>query len=362
MSDIAFLLPEVERLRAANQSFAIGTVVRISGSTYRQAGGRMLVREDLSTWGLISGGCLEEEIAREAESVLQTGQPALRSYDMTGPDDRLGFNTGCNGAVDVLITRESPALAHLEASMQQRKTGVLIQTVSGPDEPGFATWVGTQELHKLENDQVLLTRVKETLRSKSSTYLQVHDRALMIEYVQPPVRAIVFGTGADVKPIVLICSALGWEVSLVGRRSQSWLREHFPRAHHHVFLMHPESALDHIVSDDRMAAVIMNHNLDRDRTLTRELLRSTIPYVGLLGPRARCREITEAALANGVESAALDRLYGPAGLDTGAETPEEIALSIVTEILSVLNGRPASHLRDGSGPIHVSALRASGSQ
>lgn len=362
MSDITFLLPEVERLRAADQTFAIGTVVRISGSTYRQAGGRMLVREDLSTWGLISGGCLEEEIAREAESVLQTGQPVLRSYDMTGPDDRLGFNTGCNGAVDVLITRGSPALAHLKTSMAQRETGVLIQTVSGPDEPGSATWIGTQELHKLNNDEVLLTHVKETVQSKQSTYLQEHDRALLIEYLQPPIRAVVFGTGADAKPLVLICSALGWEVTLVGRRSQSWLREHFPRARQHVFLMHPESALDHLASDDRTAAVVMNHNVDRDRTLTRELLRSSIPYVGLLGPRARCREIAEAAMANGVASVALDRLYGPAGLDTGAETPEEIAMSIVAEILSVLNGRPASHLRDGSGPIHASALRASVSQ
>ena len=362
MSDFAFLLKEIERLKSAGQIFAVGTVVNIAGSTYRQAGGRMLVREDLSTWGLISGGCLEEEIAREAEAVLQTGHAVLRSYDMTGPDDRLGFNTGCNGKVDVLITRDSPALAHLEAAIGQRTAGVLIQAVSGKNAPGSAHWVTADDLASLRADPALQSGVKEVLRQRRTTFFRQPHRSLMLEYVQPPVNLLVFGTGADVPPLVKIAALLGWKVTLVGRRPKPWLLEHFPGAHHHIFLMHPEAVLEHISVDARTVAVIMNHNLDRDRTLVQELLRSVIPYIGLLGPRARCREIAEAAIDAGIETAALERLYGPAGLDAGAETPEEIALSMVTEILSVTNRRPATHLREGSGPIHAQALYATGSE
>lgn len=362
MSDIAFLLKEAEALEAANRTFAVGTVVKIEGSTYRQAGGRMLIRDDLSTWGLISGGCLEEEIAREAEAVLKTGRPVLRSYDMIGPDDQLGFNTGCNGIVDVLITRGSGALTHLRSSMKDRDTGVLIQTISGEDSPGAVRWVAADNVHVLSDDATLLSAVNETLRLQQTMRLEQPQRTLMLEHVQPPLSLLVFGTGADVHPLVRLGAMLGWEVTLIGRRPQPWLQEHFPAAHHHAFLMHPESVLEHIQADDRTTAVIMNHNLDRDRILAQELLRSPIAYIGLLGPRARCREIVEAALAAGIPSAALDRLYGPAGLDTGAESPVEIALSIVAEILSVTNSRPATRLRDGVGPIHAAALCATGSE
>lgn len=362
MSDFAFLLNEAERLKAAGQSFAVGTVVNIAGSTYRQAGGRMLVREDLSTWGLISGGCLEEEIAREAESVLQTGRPALRSYDMTGPDDQLGFNTGCNGAVDVLITRGSEALVHLKASMEERTTGVLIQVVAGKDTPGSAQWIIAGNLDALKGDAILLNGVRKALQQRQTIYLDQPHRALMLEYVQPPVSLLVFGTGTDVDPLLRMAAMLGWMVTLVGRRPQPWLEKRFPSAHRHLFLMHPESVQQHITVDERTAAVIMNHNLDRDRTLAQELLRSVIPYIGLLGPRARCLEIVQAAQTSGIETAALDRLYGPAGLDTGAETPDEIALSIMAEILSVTNNRPATRLREGSGPIHTPLLCAADSQ
>jgi len=360
MSDFTFLLKEVERLRSAGQTFAVGTVVNIAGSTYRQAGGRMLVREDLSTWGLISGGCLEEEIAREAEAVLQTGRPVVQSYDMTGPDDRLGFNTGCNGRVDVLITRDSPALTHLEAAVRQRTGGVLVQMVSGEIAPGSADWITVDDLASLRTDQALQREVRKVLRQQRTTLFRQPHRSLLLEYVRPPIHLLIFGTGADVDPLVKIAALLGWTVTLVGHRPKPWLQEHFPSAHHHVFLMHPEAVGEHISTDGRTVAVIMNHNLDRDRTLTRELLNSAIPYVGLLGPRARFREIAQTALEASIETAALDRLYGPAGLDTGAESPEEIALSMAAEILSVTNRRPATHLREGSGPIHT--LCTTGSQ
>ena len=362
MSDISFLLAEVDRLRDAGQSFAVGTVVYIGGSTYRRAGGRMLVREDLSTWGLISGGCLEEEIAREAEHVLPTGQPALRTYDMTGPDDVLGFNTGCNGTVEVLITRDSAALKHLRASMQHRLTGVLVQSIDGPDPEGTAIWVEANDVQALADDPALFKAVGDVLETRQSVTLNLPERRLLLEYLQPPVHLVVFGTGADVYPLLEIGRTLGWKITVVGRHAQDWLKNRFSQAHDHVFLMHPESVLDVVRSDARTAAVVMNHNLDRDRVMVRELLQSSAAYIGLLGPRDRCREISEAALANCVEPSHLDRLYGPAGLDTGADSPEEIALSIATEILAVLNNRPASRLREGSGPIHVANLCTPGSQ
>ncbi len=359
MYDVAHLAAKAACLRAAAEPFAVATVVRTDGSTYRQLGARMLILEDGSTLGLISGGCLEEEIAREAELVMASGTAVLRSYGLEDTENIAGFGTGCNGRVDVLITCGGEALAQLETPLAQRTAGVLAQCFGGSMPLGRFHWFDGAYNSTTDHSQddpfpdPVRQAVSTVLGSQRSKVMQLPGLDILIEYVQPPVRLVICGSGPDVQPLVHLAKVLGWPVVVVSHRPVTRLEAQFPEASEHVFLMHASQIRRHVALDSRTAVVIMNHHLERDRMMLAQLLNSEAGYLGILGPRARTDELMAEARHHGAHADALDRVFGPAGLDTGAETPEEIALAICTEILTAMNGRKGRFLRDGKGAIHA---------
>jgi xanthine/CO dehydrogenase XdhC/CoxF family maturation factor len=176
---------------------------------------------------------------------------------------------------------------------------------------------------------------------------------VLLEYHPSPVSLVVFGGGPDAVPLVRLAKTLGWQVTVVDARVAAASRVRFPEADT-VIVCGPEEVRLHVPLTSHSIAVVMTHNYRRDLTLLQMLLPSPVRYLGLLGARARAerllRDLSRTGLVASPEQ--LRRIHAPAGLDLGAEGPEEIALAIVAEIKATLACRPAGPLRERSGPIH----------
>jgi xanthine dehydrogenase accessory factor len=295
---------ELDRIRLAladaagrGEGAVLATVVGVDGSTYRGTGARMVVRADGSTTGAVSGGCLEADIVARAAEVLAAGRPELAHYDTRSDDGVLGLGMGCQGVIDV----------HLEP-------------LSGN--------ALSAEIDRLAE-----------LRSRNAT------------------RLLVCGAGADAIPVVRLAAMTGWLVTVVDHRPTFATAERFPDAER-VLRLDTSQENGMLASavrlDEFAAAVVMGHAATHDRARLHELLGvHDLRYLGVLGPRRRTMELLDGA--PGVSPGALPaNVFAPVGLDIGAETPEEIALAIVSECAAVLAGRAPRSLRDRGGPIHES--------
>ncbi len=370
MKELLRLLAEADRLRRAGQPFALATVVKIDGSTYRRPGARMLVAPDGATWGTISGGCLEQEVARQALDVLDRGAPQVLPFDLTDDDLILGFGTGCNGVVHVLLEpvpaegRADPTRL-VEACLESRQEGLVATVIDAPDAGLLGRRLLLREDGTTHGDLEASALREALLRDAAATLTdgRHHLRRYaaeggtveaLFEIVRPPIRLVLFGAGHDVTPLVRLAREMAWCVVVVGRKPPEVLAERFPDADEHVFLMHPEQAPAYVRLDARSAAVAMNHQYARDKAVVGALLPSPVPYVGALGPRDRAARILDELRAEHPHLAdeAFAKLHGPVGLDIGTETPEEIALSVVAEIQAVHHARTGGMLRERPGAIH----------
>ena len=370
MKELSDMLTEARRLAEAERPFALATVVKINGSSYRRPGARMLITPEGTTYGTISGGCLEQEVAQQALPLLDGGSPAVHAFDLSDDDLILGFGIGCDGAVHVLIepipTGKIGPLGWVDRCLSHRTHG-LITTVSGA--PAGSDLLG-QRLFIPEDGEIdggiphpavesaLRDAAPEVLANGRSQIRTIETGTgpvdVLCEIVKPPVRLTVFGGGHDVRPVVQIAKNLGWQVTVVGRKPEDELATTFPEADTHVFLMNPGEVRDYVDLDARTPAVVMNHNYTRDKTLIHHLLTASVPYVGALGPSHRTERITDEFQSEdpALTAAHFDKLHGPVGLDIGTETPQEIALAIIAEVQAVLQDRSAQKLRERDGAIH----------
>jgi len=294
---------ELDRIRLAladaagrGEGAVLATVVGVDGSAYRGTGARMVVRADGSTTGAVSGGCLEADIVARAAEVLASGTAQRAHYDMrSSDDDVLGLGMGCRGVVDV-------------------------------------------QLEPLTGD---------ALRSEIERLAELRARSA--------VRLLVCGAGADAIPVVRLAALTGWLVTVVDHRPSFATIERFPDAERVIRLdaSQGDGTLASAVRLDQFAAaVVMGHAAVHDRARLHELLGvAGLRYLGVLGPRRRTLELLDGApgAAPGVIP---PHVFAPIGLDIGAETPDEIALAIVSECAAALAGRPPRSLREREGPIH----------
>ncbi len=285
--------------------WALATLVRTHGSTYRKAGARLLVDASGETTGVLSGGCLEEEIAKRGQRVIETGEPALLHFDT-----RRLF--GCDGKLEIFVERIAPA----------NTAGNILTAIAA----------------YLAERRICRVRTKFAGTDKGSAILAPH--ALVAEHdetfihtIPLPIRLLLFGAGPEIAPLQALAAPLGWLV--------------------HSFT-HPTDLPDDFRADDQTAGIIMTHNFGRDLAALDRLLPLRLPYLGLLGPRRRHSELLACyAGLRDLDPAWLAPLHAPAGLDIGSEAQEEIALSIISEIAAVLAGRNAGFLRDRATAIHA---------
>ncbi len=377
MLDFHPLAEPFARLQAAGQPYAVATVVRIGGSTYRRPGARMLIDAQGQTWGAISGGCLEADIAQQAQAVLQTGKPLLHPFTLHEDDLVFGFGTGCNGIVEVLLEAVDPGdptnpLALIERHLQTRRLGVMATVMDAEghleEALGRHALIGGTSPSNGEDAETWWQHVHEDATAfrgeaaEDATQTWTTDRyeteggaaEVLFEVVRPPVRVVLCGEGHDIQPMIQLARRMGWAVEIVGRKSTEVLQGRFPEATAWTFVMHPEDVIQHVGFDAFTAAVVMNHTYVRDRAMLEVLVRQTgIPYVGVLGPKERTANMVQECEADApFTDAERSRLFGPIGLDIGTETPHEIALSVVSEIQAVLHRRGGGFLRDRDTPIH----------
>lgn len=331
----------LERSPAAPAARVLATVVATAGSTYRKPGARMLIMEDGSYLGLLSGGCLESDLTLHAQEVLQSGRARAIEYDMRGPDDVLfGIGAGCEGAMRVLLEPAGPgspvaaALAAAGRATQAGRPTSLISVHESADFP-LGTYAAEPPL-----PAELIGAAEESLGEGASRSVAREDGGrrmrAFVEFLAPPPHVLICGAGPDARPVVSAARALGWRVTVVDHRPAYAVAANFPGAD--VKRCDPRVLRSAIAVEGCHAAVVMSHHLPSDVLYLRELAQAGLPsYIGLLGPAARRNRVVQelGPVAERLES----RLRGPVGIDIGAMTPEGIALAIVSQIHAWLAGR-----------------------
>jgi xanthine dehydrogenase accessory factor len=365
MKELADILAAFDALCAAGRPAALATVVGVEGSAYRRPGARMLVAADGRTWGGVSGGCLERDVARRARGVIETGRPVRCRYD-TADDGAIapGAATGCGGAVELFVqpvSRNQPGpLPHFAHAVRDRRPVTLCTLVhpapSATAAAGDCVVGGDASLDAPA--AFVLPPVPPGFARPRLVRSDVGE--VFVERLLPPQALVVFGAGPDAVPLVAMAKLLGWHVTVVGSRPATGLAERFAGvdALHVTGSDEPTAGVP--VPPDA-AVVVMTHNVARDGAILAGL-RGPVRYLGLLGPRHRTRKLLADLPDGRVRGVEPDRFHWPVGLDVGAETPEQIALSVVAEVQAALSGATGRPLRDRRGPVHSRRAGAAGSK
>jgi xanthine dehydrogenase accessory factor len=370
--------------RARGERAALATVVGVEGSAYRRPGARMLITEGGRTAGAISAGCLERDVTERAAQFFGSGAARVVVYDTRGGEDIVwGLGLGCNGVVRVLLeslhegSQGARALSFIAELLRSRAEGVIATLISdevgarllfeyhcdGRESAGLATSFADdfnppdgwgvrlrEDARAALAGGKALTRAYETGAGRAEIFFDV---------IRRPRPFVVFGAEPDAVPVVGMARTLGWHVTVVDTRARPATVERF-RVADEVVLCRAEDVAERVRLTGDTAAVVMTHNYLDDVELLRALLPSPAAYVGLLGPRQRTAKLLAELRDAGCRLTAsqLARLHGPVGIDIGAETPEEIALSVVAEIKAACEGRSAGYLRERVAPIHEPSAAA----
>jgi xanthine dehydrogenase accessory factor len=339
------LLPLFDRARSTDEPLVLATVIRTGGSTYAKAGAQMLIAADGEYAGLLSGGCLEGDLREHARGVARSGEARIVSYDLRSTTDELfGLGAGCEGAMDILLSRVSGAehwfpLAQMAHSFRAGRAQLLAFVVASRDSTmplGFALAHGAPRNGASSAAVDALDRAARSAGASGIIRVASPDVELFVTQVEPPPRVLLLGGGPDARPVSTLGAFLGWRVTVVDHRATYLVPERFAPGTELV-----ESRAADVAAvlrlDDYAAAVVMSHHLDSDLAYLRALAASAVPYVGLLGPAAR-REKLLADLGTDAERLRA-RLRAPVGLDIGGRAPESIAVSLVGEVHAVLAGR-----------------------
>jgi xanthine dehydrogenase accessory factor len=350
--ETASILDRVAHLASAGVRAAIATVVRISGSAYRRPGAKFLVSQDGATFGGVSGGCLEADVRAIALELLRGGVSRLLHYD-TGSDEETlwGLGLGCEGAVDVFV---QPAAGELFSgtardALAARQPFAVCTAVEG-DGAGRALVLAGGKLSgglgAPDLDRAAAAAAARLLDTGESRLEEVGGRRVFIDVLLPPPALVIFGAGDDARPLAALAAQAGFDVTVVDHRRAFLTADRFPPPARLV-LRRAEDGLGPLELGRRHFAVVQTHALQHDRDWLRALLAEPIAYLGLLGPRPRKAEILRQ-----LDALEPDKLFAPVGLDLGADGPEQVAVSIVAEMLAVNAGRQPGHLRTKPGGIH----------
>ena len=351
MNELQQIITGLKQLAAFGEPAVLATVVRVEGSAYRRPGARMLVTPAGTRVGCVSGGCLERDV-RLRGARLAVGEAAIVTYDSTADEEtQWTLALGCNGRVDILIERLSPASAATLAKLLEApsKDGEPLKLATVLRSDSAALPIG---LHLTTEAAIhAVDGLADSMRDAGRTHIarftaHCGEAELLIEKIDPPQRLIIFGGGWDAVPLLNTAKSLGWHVTIADPRAAVLTNPQLTAAD--VRTTEP----DELHLTHNCAVVVMHHDYDADLAAVRKLLTSEAGYVGVLGPRARTERLLSAA---GI--AASQTLHAPVGLDLGAETPEEIALSVVAEIVAWRTGHDGGRLRDREGSIHGPAVR-----
>lgn len=370
MKEIKAIIKAYDAIDKTVTKAALATVVRVEGSSYRRSGARMLVTDNGVWVGGISGGCLEGDALKRARLAMAKSVATLITYDTTEDDGyQVGVGLGCNGIIDVLFTplnfgdKHNPVEVLKSCIAEHRQTHILI-TITGLTgdwaniQRGEALkYSGPASLHVFQNvglEKNITDAIAHNLskgKSAPQDFILEDGRTLdiFVEILSPEINMVIVGFQYDVYPLGKLLKEMGWRITIVANPQK----------------LNPgiTSLADDIIAPDRFndlradaytAIILMAHDYKTDKYNLPKALATPAPYIGILGPRARSEKMQRELVEEGYRLSAvdLDRIHAPVGLDIGAVTPEEIALSLLAEVKATIAKRDGGFLRLRQTTIH----------
>jgi xanthine dehydrogenase accessory factor len=340
-------IPETAaRLLAHHRAFALATILSRQGSTPRTAGTRMIICENGRTIGTIGGGAVEARVIRKADEVLATQRPALLTFDMT-PSDLAAMDMICGGQLEVLLEFIGPGgpaatifkgWQNIHPSPEPRLYLTMLHVAGGKVE-GIEHAL-LEDRRVLFGDLTLDRAIIAQLIRDHSDVVGLHavtfdDALILVEPILPVETVLLIGAGHVAQPTAMLAKLVGFHVQVVDDRPEFANAERFPEAEEIRVVPNFNAALEGGVVGPGSFIVIVTRGHLHDQTVLGQALATDAGYIGMIGSRRKRDHIYRALREQGFSQADLERVHCPIGLDIAAETPEEIALSIVAELVMV---------------------------
>lgn len=310
----------------------LATVVALDGSSYRKPGVRMLISENGIMTGAVSGGCVEKEVLHQAGSVFRTQVPKVISYDGN-------YRLGCNGVLYILIepfeVSDGDYLL-IQEELKARRSFSMTSYFEKEEEEN--RYFGS--IFRLKSSETIFFRQDFALNENIAQFRQNFSAISQL---------VIIGTEHDAVSLSNAAVQLGWEVSIIGSPRDPKSKANFPGVTE-IFHLDPE-AIGSLAFDQHTAIVLMNHNYARDLHFLLELDKTAAFYIGVLGSFKRKEKLLNDLLEKdiGLDTDFIDRIFSPAGINIGAVTPQEIAISILGEIIAIKKDREIPSLRNWVG-------------
>ena len=365
MKEIKAIVEAYHKIDFTKNKASLATVVRVEGSSYRRSGARMLIIDSGEWIGGISGGCLEGDALKKAKFAMAQNKATMVTYDTTDDDPyQIGVGLGCNGIIDVLLAPLSPQDSNnqvltLKNCIESRKPNIII-TVTNLRGNFKNIQLGQAYKYDAKIDfslnyisENLITDINNCLqseKSKSKVYqCQEGEITLFIEVIIPATHLMMFGGNYDIYPMVKLAKEVGWKVSVICN----------PLKVHKLLFEIADNVIEkdkheEIEIDPYSVALLMAHDYETDFKNMRNLLKTSIKYIGMLGPKKRTDKmfLKLSEEGNAVSDEDLASIATPVGLDIGGANPEEIAISIIAEIKTIFTGRTGQRLKFRKGAIY----------
>jgi xanthine dehydrogenase accessory factor len=353
------LIQTFETWRGRGAPMVLATVYDTIGSTYSKAGHRILIDANGDYQGLVSGGCLEGDLAERARGVLDSGKAQAVTYDLRDEADNLwGLGVGCNGLIRVFLQaltapedyQPFTSIAGRLLATRPSVVATVVASHTAATPPGATLIWSPAGSERWKLDESTGNRLAQGCRSTLATDRTRYesdgpDLEVLYALLKPVPRLLVLGAGLDAVPLVDMAVDLGWLVTVADHRPAYLEKGGFERAERAV-VVDPRALSVELALEDFDAIVVMSHHLDTDRTYLRQLASvDTTRYLGVLGPPARRNRLLEELGESGIELRS--KLKGPVGLDIGADSPESIALSLLAELHATLAGATGATLTAG---------------
>jgi xanthine dehydrogenase accessory factor len=354
VKEITGIIKKYESLKSTTTKLALATVIDVKGSSYRRTGARMLIQDNGEYTGGVSGGCIEGDALKKAQLAMFSGKATQVTYDTSKDSDaHIGVSLGCNGIITIQITpidtanKQNP-VEQLKSCLNTRKPTLIITVLTASADNSLEAgqvikYEAEGELKPSYLPSAVRNDLKEVLDKGKSIIKQYDSCQLFLEFIPPSIQIIIMGGNYDVHPLLKATNNLGWKSVVVTnpRRLSKSI---------HELADDVVEDFSQVQIDKYSAAILMSHDYNTDLANLKQVLASDLSYIGLLGPASRKNEMLEELGNNIIDDK--NRIYGPAGLDIGAAQPEEIAISVASEILKVLSNRPGLSLRERRGSIY----------
>ncbi len=359
MLEIRKIISEYDSIDHSTIKVALASVVSVEESAYRRIGARMLVKSTGMWTGGISGGCLEGDALKKSLNAIYKNESAIIVYDtMEDDSSQIGVGLGCNGRIEVLLTPIDPNDPNNEIE--------VLRSILHYEEPSIIAKVISKDSQYLAKSQVLdYTKpdfnflnidneslneaIQTTIAKKSPRIFDLKsdegDLKVLLEFVRPETRLIIVGDNYDVNAMASVANTLGWDIWVVGRMKK--LAKELVKKVDKVI---PFEEHEKIQTHDYTAVVMMSHDYKWDMTIVQHFIKTNPPYIGMLGPKKRFLKMDKELKHLDLEN--INFIHSPTGLEIGAETPEEISLSIASEIIAVFRNKKGLFLKLKEGAIH----------